>query len=269
MIPTTLEEEPADSIRADRTFTFGTDPESFLFWADDEGFRPSYGVSAPGYEIKTAAQRATLLQFVKDGSTKTTIEPRKSQTVGRIVFPANSLLALRGLASELGRVPVSLATVSVGEPTAVPHARVVLTKDGKPYGTGRTNVAGKLEFLLAPGAYESEVTSVDGRAAKGTLTSGQKDPLFVSLGKPSHVVATITNSDGTPIPAKISFTGKDGAASPDWGPDSGDTAVKNVYYTHTGRSNRSLRQYDVIVSYGPSTTRYSHRSKCRLATMRS
>ena len=191
-----LEEEPADSIRADRTFTFGSDPESFLFWADDEWFRQSYGVSAPGYEIKTAAQRATLLQFVKDGSTKTTIEPRKSQTVGRIVFPANSLLARARPRQRAWPRPVSLATVSVGEPTAVPQARVVLTKDGKPYATGRTNVAGKLEFLLPPGAYESEVTSVDGRAAKGTLTSGQKDPLFVSLGKPSHVVATITNSDG-------------------------------------------------------------------------
>src|SRR6185503_20746386 len=110
------------------------------------------------------------------------------------------------------------ATVVVGEPAAVAQARVALTKDGKPYAAGRTNAAGKLEFLLPPGTFENEVISVDGRVAKGTLTSGQEEPLYVSLGKPSHVVATIANSAGQPSPAKISFTGKDGTKSPDWGP---------------------------------------------------
>ena len=95
-----LEEEPADSIRADRTFTFGSDPATNLFWADDEWFRQSYGVVAPGYEIKAAAQRATLLQFVKDGSPKVTLEPGQSHTIARKIFPASSLLAARGIASE-------------------------------------------------------------------------------------------------------------------------------------------------------------------------
>jgi hypothetical protein len=85
------------------------------------------------------------------------------------------------------------------------------------------------------------------------VRGGDSVPIFVTLDDPSHVVATIVNADGKPSPAKVSFTGKDGTKSPDWGPDSGDTAVKNVYYTHDGSFQQMIApgKYDVIVSYGP------------------
>jgi len=157
------------------------------------------------------------------------------------------------MASQLAGSKVSRTTVAVGEPAAVPQAKVVVTRSGQPYATGRTNAAGKLEFLLPAGPFENEVTSIDGRVALGTLTSGQEEPLMVSLGKPSHVVAAITNSAGQPSPAKVSFSGKEGTKNPDWGPDSGEIAVKNVYYTHTGSFKQVIApgKYDVIVSYGP------------------
>jgi hypothetical protein len=248
-----LEEEPADSLRADRTFTFGDDARTNLFWADDEWFRQSYGVAVPGYEIKVTPGRAPLLQFAKDGSLKLKLEPGQSQTIARKVFPASSLLAVRGLASQMARQKVALAKVSVSDPAPVAQARVVLHLDGMPYAAGRTSSQGTLEFLLPEGKYETEVTLVDGRLARGTVTSGQKDPLIVSLDEPSHVVATITDSAGKATPAKVSFAGKDGTKDPNWGPDSGDTAVKNVYYTHNGSFKQVIApgKYDVIVSYGP------------------
>ena len=51
----------------------------------------------------------------------------------------------------------------------------------------------------------------------------------------------------------MQFIGRDDTKNPDFGPDSGEHAIKNVYYSHDGRFRRELApgSYDVIVSYGP------------------
>jgi hypothetical protein len=248
-----VEDDLSDAIRADRTFTFGTDAATSLFWADDEWFRQSYGVIIPGYAVKGTGQRGTLLQLEKDGSSKLKLEPGQSHSIARQIYPASSLLAVRGVASQMAGSKVGRLNVLVGEPSPVAQARVALSRDGKPYAAGRTDASGRLEFLLPVGAYEYVVTSLDGRTAEGNVSGGGDIELPVSLGKPSHVVATITTASGEPTPAKVSFTGTGGTANPDWGPDSGDTAVKNVYYTHTGSFKQAIApgKYDVIVSYGP------------------
>ena len=70
-----VSDELSDAIRADRTFTFQFDPQTHCFFADDEWFRQAYGVVADGYEIKGTGQRGTLLQLVKDGTNKLTLQP--------------------------------------------------------------------------------------------------------------------------------------------------------------------------------------------------
>ena len=66
-------------------------------------------------------------------------------------------------------------------------------------------------------------------------------------------MAHITDLEGQPTPCKVQFIGRDGTKSPDFGPDSGEHAIKNVYYSHDGRFRRDLDpgSYDVIISYGP------------------
>jgi hypothetical protein len=51
----------------------------------------------------------------------------------------------------------------------------------------------------------------------------------------------------------VQFIGTDGTPSPDFGPDSGEHGIKNVYYSHDGHFRRDLEpgSYDVIVSHGP------------------
>ena len=115
--------------------------------------------------------------------------------------------------------------------------------------------SGRLEFLLSAersSQLRSRCRSTaagEGRdsRAEGTSSSRRRSP------SPATSSRTITNAAGKPTPAKVSFTGKDGTKDPDWGPDSGDTAVKNVYYTHTGSFKQAIApgKYDVIVSYGP------------------
>jgi hypothetical protein len=248
-----VEDDLADAIRADRTFTFGTDLATGLFWADDEWFRQCYGIVAPGYALQGTGQRGTLLQLMKDGSNKLKLEPGQSHTIARKVFPASSLLSARGAASQMAAAKVGRVSILVSEPTPVAQARVVLSRDGKPYAAGRTNAEGRLAFLLPEGSYVGTITSLDGRETKGTWDGGRDLTLNMTFSKPSRIIAKIVNDRGQPTPAKVSFTGKEGTKDPDWGPDSGDTAVKNVVYTHSGSFEQSIApgRYDVIVSYGP------------------
>jgi hypothetical protein len=248
-----VSDELSDAIRADRTFTFQFDPATHCFFAEDEWFRQAYGIVIDGYEIKGTGQRGTLLQLVKDGTNKLTLQPGASHTVTRKVFPANSLLAARGTAAELAGSPAAITTIRAVDSAPVPQARLTLKRDGQPYATGRTDARGELAFALPRGTYSGEVESIDGRQATIELSGSQTESRVIELKPAGYVVATITDAGGGPIPAKISFTGKDGTKDPNWGPDSGEVAVKNAYYTPNGSFKQVIApgKYDVIVSYGP------------------
>ena len=248
-----VSDELSDAIRADRTFTFQFDPQTNCFFADDEWFRQAYGIAIDGYEIKGTGQRGTLLQLVKDGTNKLTLEPGASHTVTRKIFPASSLLAAKGTAAELAASPAATTTIRVVDSAPVPQARLVLKRDDQPYATGRTDARGELTFTLPSGKYSAEIESIDGRRGAIDLSGDKNESRVIELAPASYVVAKITEASGGPIPAKISFTGKDGAKDPNWGPDSGEIGVKNVYYTPNGSFQQVIApgKYDVIVSYGP------------------
>jgi hypothetical protein len=243
----------SDSIRADRTFTFGFDPASQCFWADDEWFRQAYGIVAPGYEIKGSGGRGSLVQLIKDGTNKLTLPPGGSETIARRIFPGRSLLAVRGQASLLAGDTVGRISLRVADELPVERAKVTLTRDGAAYATGRTDADGRIEFSLPAGAYRGEIESIDGRRQTIDLAGGKDASPAVRLSAASYAKATITSADGRPTPAKVSFTGKNGTSDPHWGPESGEVAVRNVYYTHTGSFRQAIAPgtYDVVISYGP------------------
>ncbi len=256
-----VSDDLSDAIRADRTFTFGFDADTDCFWADDEWFRQSYGVVVPGYEVKGTGQRGTLLALNRNGSNRLELAPGQSHTVARKIFPASSDLARKGLAAQLAGQKVATHVVDVIDRAGpVPQALVTLGIDGKRYGTGRTDLKGRLSFLrptsgeladlFQPRNFRAE--SIDGRTQIGALTE-DGGRTTIDLPAASYVAATITSVGLDPIPAKVSFTGLEGTKDPDWGPDSGDTAVKNVYYTHNGTFRQPIApgKYQVIVSFGP------------------
>src|SRR4051812_46408038 len=152
-----MTDELSDAIRADRTFTFQYDPATNCFFADDEWFRQAYGIAIDGYEIKGTGQRGTLLQLLKDGTNKLTLQPGAAHTITRNIFPANSLLAARGMAAELAGAGATATTIRVVDSEPVPQARLVLKRDGQPYATGRTGARGELTFALPSGTFGGEI----------------------------------------------------------------------------------------------------------------
>ncbi|MCI0359799.1 MAG: CehA/McbA family metallohydrolase, partial [Planctomycetaceae bacterium] len=248
-------DELSDAIRADRTFTFGVDDPNDCFWAADEWFKQAYGIVVTGYRLESTGQRGTLIKLLKDGSNKLELQPGQSLTIARRVFAAPNLLALAGRVQQMSGLKVRKVSLAVRDTNPVAHARITILENAKPFpAAARTGEDGRIEFQSpANSSFDYEVMSLDGRQAKGEIPVGRDVDIPVTLGKPSRVVAKITNDRGQATPAKVSFTGTGGSKDPDWGPDSGDTAVKNVYYTHTGSFEQAiaLGKYDVIVSYGP------------------
>lgn len=253
---TPIEADLLDAIRADHSFESSPEAPAPLFWAYDKHFGQAYGVVAEGHEIQAANARRYLLRYRDhDGKTTVRIAPGTSYRLVRRVIPGANLFDVRAVADHLaGKTarPVRL-TVNDEAGRPVPSADVVLATSGKPYAWGRTDEQGQLRLTAGESAGELTISALGHGSKQLALPADSPESLAVEMPAAATVVARITDAEGKPTPCKVQFIGRDGTGTPDFGPDSGEHAVKNVYYSHDGRFSRNLEpgSYDVIVSYGP------------------
>lgn len=251
-----VEVDLLDGIRADRSFERSPDGAAPLFWAYDKHFGQAYGVVAEGHEILGSSARQLMLRYQgRDGKVVTRIAPGESYRLTRRIIPGANLFDVRRVADRLaGKAdhPVSLTVKDEGG-RPVAEADVVFARDGKPQAWGRTDASGRLD-LTTGGTAGTLTVSALGRGSKEVaLAADSPGTLAVTLPETGVVAARITDEKGGAIPCKVQFVGRDGTPSPDFGPDTGERAVKNVYYSHDGTFRRELGpgSYDVVVSYGP------------------
>lgn len=248
--------ELADAVRADRSFENGPESPADLFWFYDKHFGQAYGVLAEGHDVQGANARRLTLRFrTRDGKVAVRLAPGESYKLTRRLIPGANLFDVRRVADRLAGKPDRSVRLTVKDTAGNPidSADVVLTLDGKRTAWGRTDDKGQLQ--LAPGATAGTLTvSSQAHGSKEIpLAADAPESLSVELPEAGTVVARITDEQGGTIPCKVQFSGRDGTANPDFGPDSGEIAVKNLYYSHDGRFRRTLGPgaYDAIVSYGP------------------
>lgn len=245
-----------DGIRADRTFERSPDGPAPLFWAYDKFFGQAYGVVGEGHEILGGAGRQLLLKYRdREGKVAARLAPGLSYRLVRRVIPGANLFDVRRVAETIAGKAVRPIRLAVKDTSGRPvtEADVVLARDGKPHSWGRTDEKGLLDVSLE-GAPGNLTVSALGRGSKSVAVAPD-GPASVSVELPEAaiVVAQISDEQGKPIPCKVQFVGQNGTASPDFGPDTGEHAVKNVYYSPNGRFRRELGpgSYEVIISYGP------------------
>jgi hypothetical protein len=251
-----LTDDLADAIRADRSFAFGSDDSLGLFWAHDDWFRQAYGIQMDGYTIKGTGQRNSVLQLLKEGKADISLEPGQSLTIARKVYPADSLLALIGLAAKLAgkeTAPLSLEVVDPAGPVA--HAKVVLSAGGKEVASARTDRAGTISAEMPPGRYDVRVEAL-GRPALAVVIehAGQGTKQTLNVAACGYLVGKVTSDDGKPIPCKVALYSKDASIpDPDFGPDTTAGSVKNLIYTASGTFRQEILpgKYEAVVSYGP------------------
>jgi hypothetical protein len=245
-----------DSIRADRSFEMSPEGPTNVFWAYDRHFGQAYGVFAAEHQVLGANARQMLLRYLdRDGKAARRLAPGETYRLSRWIFPGANLFDVRRIADRLAGKKEHRLQVTVRDASAhaVVDADVALARGGKPEAWGRTDSQGQvvLDVGEAPG---SLVVSAIGRGSRSVaLTPPVPASLAIEMPEAAVVVTRITNEQGRPTPCKVQFIGKGGTPSPDFGPDSGERAIKNVYYSHDGRFRRELEPgpYDVIVSYGP------------------
>jgi len=246
----------SDSIRADKTFQMGVDPETHLFWAYDEWFRQGYGVVVMGDRQPAKAARGVIELHDADKNVRAKIAAKSTLTIERRVFPGRTLFAVRATARRLAGKPVDVVTTTVKDSNGpVANAKITALQNGKPYAWGRTWKKGMLVTELPPGEYTFRAEALGRPTAEVTRTIGGEKPQSVRIEMEScgYAKVTVTDDKGHAIPAKIAFHGIDGTKTPFFGPDSRTARVHNLCYTPNGRVKTELTpgKYEVVVSYGP------------------
>ena len=156
------------------------------------------------------------------------------------MIPGANLFDVQRVADGLaGKAPRSVRLSvkdTAGRP--VPDADVVLSREGKPHSWGRTDKEGALR--LAPGDTDGllTVSALGGGRKTMTITPDAAAALTIELPEAGAIVARISDEQGQPIACKVQFIGQGETRSPDFGPDSGEHAVKNLVYSHDGRFRR-------------------------------
>lgn len=247
--------EIVDTIRADRSFERIPDGKHRWFWVEDHWFRQSYALVPESGGVVVAA---TTIRYEIDGQTRVTLDPGKKLVVRSALLPAANLLDLKNLAAlRLGQTLRSVSLCAVDSSgNAIPDAEVSIYHgpDNKQlYGRGWTDEDGTLGFALPEGTYLARVTALGRDEKMVTIQPRESTEYEVELVEPGYVEAVITNGSGGPTPCKVQFLAREGATQPYFGPETADTAIRNVRYSHNGTFRQALPpgRYDVVISYGP------------------
>ncbi|MCA9123193.1 MAG: CehA/McbA family metallohydrolase [Planctomycetaceae bacterium] len=255
--PEAIEFAASDYIRADRTFEFGNDPATGLFWAHDDWFAQAYGVIVDGCSLKAGGSRGSVLAIERDGNDKVSLAAGESTTISRSIFPGGSLLEVRGIATRLAGVKTQANTIRISDSDGpVVHAKVTVSLAGAKYGSARTDEKGEVHVAIPQdaGTFAYEIDAAGGRQISGMREALAEDEvLSFNIEPQGYVVANITDESGEPIPCKVAFHGVDETPTPDFGPDSGAVAIKNLHYSHNGKFRQPIGpgKYEVIISFGP------------------
>lgn len=243
------------------------------FWLHDRHWGQAYGIDSTGRKLQVNSDaKTTQIKYVDSaGEALVKLAPGESTTLVRRIYPGRDVLqVLANHQRQQGQplVPVRWnVTTTQGKP--IPQARIEVRQGGSVLGDGRTGADGKLEVELPPGEYKvlasrfgQLLTSPEGMVF--TVRDKTKLPMRVKeltntleMTLPQYrfgaVQGAITASDGTPLPCKIEFKPQDPELKLDFGPESGEFAVRNLVYAPLGSFRQDLPagKYDVVVSHGP------------------
>ena len=248
----------SDGLRADRTFAFSK-PKGDVFTFHDDWFRQAYAVRTEGYRIKQSGSRGSTLTLEPLNGKPTEIPGKGELVIQRQVIPSGSLLGLRGRLNQtlprdqreaLGWMELELLDPQGG----VSNAKLTVVQDKRVLGTARSHTKGKVWFAASPGPCELTVEALGRKPMKQVVELARgMNTLRIELPAAGYVVGAVVDEQGKPSPCKVAFHGVGETATPDFGPDSGHTAIKNLHYSHDGKFRQQVApgKYEVILSLGP------------------
>ena len=242
-----------DSIRADSPFQLGGSKNTF--WANDEWFKQAYGVWTPEREIKRTGGGGRVLDYSANGGDSSfELQAKQRGAFQRELIPAGSLLELKTIFNTLSKVTQSPVTLGVHDAAGpISHAQIIVKQGDQTLGNARTSAEGKCKFALPSGTY-SVTCNAAGRPSREVefKVEGATDQ-SIELKEAGYVSGRITDGNGRPIYAKLSFHGLKDTATPNFAPKQNGVFADNLYYATNGRVHHPLLpgSYQVIISHGP------------------
>ena len=257
-----------DEIRADggkEEMKKSPNGNSRFYWIHDQFWNQAYGVSVsePLTMTYNSDARTSLIRYAEPNKTIRELKAKQTVHLRRSIFPAAHLWDARSVLYSLeGRKtwPVKMS-LRYANGDLMPHALVSLTREGKSWGTARLNEKSVVSGHLPVGTYRvgfndlgvsvpADKSSYTIRVAEGANSFNLE---ATSPNIPGVVQGEITDANGMPISCKVEFQPVGGTPKPDFGPESGDDAIKNVQYATHGVFERRIPSgtYKVIVSHGP------------------
>jgi hypothetical protein len=256
---------------------YGIAPEGHTIGLDPSGKKDKAGKVIP-----------PDVRYAVGDKTSITLEPGETHKLVRHMAPAVDLIALKAVShrrtgTKLAmneRIRIIDAPADPNRPEVpVPGVHIKLLRGKTVYGWGRFDNNGRLKLEVPPGEYDFVASHYAREEVRSSIVvTEEESEMILAIPPAGFVNATITDDQGGPIPCKVQFrfpgakleddftvnrarlklkddepTPKPVPPGPDFGPDSGEHAVRNLYYSHTGKFRHEMPpgKYDVVISHGP------------------
>ena len=239
------------------------------FWLYDRYWGQAYGLDAAGLKMQLNSDaRVTAIKYETEaGQTQVTLEPGKSFELTRRIYECETVFHVHDLSRKLLSAQplprgsdtlmqsIQISSLVGGEVDCILDLKRGDSSLGSVRLKGVNSHAFETRLPLEPGDYLAQVTycgNVIGDPKQINVTpDGRPIKLNCDI-RSGAIYGHITDAVGEPISCKIELKPLAEGAKLDFGPESGEFAVRNLIYSTDGRVTKELPsgKYAVTISHG-------------------
>lgn len=231
------------------------------FWLYDRYWGQAYGLSAGGRQmlINSDARTTTIKYEANPAETQIALKPGASFQLTRTLFSGESVFHVAEQSRRLlvqGYPPLAGTRIDFNNMTGDPRDyRLDMAWGDNPVGSVRATSRSDMKLPLEPGAYTARLFfcgQPTGEPQSIKVEVNQSSITINAVAKTGLLQALFTDALGDPIPCKLELKPLAEGAKLDFGPETGDFAVRNLIYTTNGRIEKSIPvgRYAAIISRG-------------------
>ena len=231
------------------------------FWLSDRHWGQAYGLSAVGRQMLMNSDARTTAIKYEAGPTETsiTLKPGASFQLTRTLYSAESVFHVAEQSRRLlmqGYPPLAGTRIEFANLTGDPHDyRLDLSWGDNPAGSVRATSRDGMKLPLEPGQYTARVYycgQPTGEPQSLKVEANQSSLIINAAAKVGGLQAHFTDALGDPIPCKVELKPLAEGAKLDFGPETGEFAVRNILYSPDGRIEKQIPagKYAVTISHG-------------------
>ena len=229
------------------------------FWLYDSFWGQAYGLDADGYKLQlTSDRRVTTIKYENAvGETSITLVSGDSFELKRRIYPGATIFDVHAIADKMFPPAFALFTIPgvLTEAGTSSNLTLELSRGKTVVGRARMAKTPTLFTSLPPGNYSAQLRfcgSDIGNPQSVQIAPGHND-IALKLDQSWGRIRATPSDEGGWSPCKIELKPLDENAKLDFGPETGEFAVRNLIYAPNGWFDRLIPvgKYAVTISHGP------------------